>query len=129
MPKQGSVAQLRQEVVGFRAEGLSFSQIARRLAISKSYALKLTQPSRSATPETSASTALTVRDRKFAAGLLEGKSHSQAAVDAGVAPAAASRILEQLKAAGFKELDSLTVYESIVKQHESEPAIDIAAEE
>src|SRR5574341_956820 len=86
MPKQGAVEQLRDEVSRLRGEGLSFSAIARRLAISKSYAVKLSRGfgDRSATPESSKSTGLTVKDRRFAAGLLEGKSHRQAAVEAGV---------------------------------------------
>ena len=41
MPKRDAVQEVRQEVSRLRKEGFSFSKIARQLAISKSYAVKL----------------------------------------------------------------------------------------
>ena len=87
MRKASAVQELRDEVVQLREDGLSFSKVARRLGIAKSYAVKLSQQDgdrSSSQSVTGHSTALTVRQRLFVAGLAEGKTQREAAVEAGV---------------------------------------------
>jgi hypothetical protein len=93
MPKSDErVEALRQQVVKLRDEGLPFSKVGQKLGISKAYAVKLANapdPPTPPRPETTRPTALTVRQRRFAAGLLDRKSQRQAAIDAGVSPGGA----------------------------------------
>jgi hypothetical protein len=87
------VAELRAEVLKLRGEGLSFSKIAKQLAISKAYAVKLGKDDRSQEPDTGHKNghqrSLSVRQRRFVVGLAEGKSQTQAARDAGAPPKSA----------------------------------------
>jgi phage terminase small subunit len=89
----GSVPELREEVLKLRGEGLSFSRIAKQLAISKAYAVKLAQSDRSPDSDTGHRSghqrSLTVRQRRFISGLAEGKNQTQAALDAGASPKSA----------------------------------------
>ena len=86
MPKPGTAEQLRQQVLKLREDALSFSKISQKLSISKAYAVKLAnaQDPLVPRPEASTPTALTVRQQRLAAELLQGKSKRQAALDAGV---------------------------------------------
>jgi hypothetical protein len=68
--------ELRQEVHRLRAQGLSFSLVANDLGISKAYAVKLGHTPVTDRPE------LSVRERRFAKGLIDGKTNRQAALDA-----------------------------------------------
>ena len=88
--QQRPVEEMRQEVARLRNQGLSFSQVAKELGISKSYSVKLSksQSDRSLQPVTG-HLGLSVRQRKFAKGLLEGKTQKDAALDANVPPASA----------------------------------------
>ena len=111
MPKRDGVQEMRQEVSRLRKEGWAFSKVARKLAISKSYAVKLANAQAEPAPpeDTGTSTALTVRERRFAAGLLGGKNQRQAAIEAGAPPggadAFANRTLRDLKFQGaFQEM-------------------------
>ena len=79
---------LGQEVLKLRAQGFPYRKIAAKLGISKSYAAKLTRSGHSERLVTG-HTCLSVRERKFALGLIEGKSQHQAALDAGVPRAGA----------------------------------------
>lgn len=88
--QQRPVEEMRQEVARLRKQDLSFSQVAKELGISKSYAVKLSksQSDRSPQPATG-HLGLSVRQRKFAKGLLQGKTQKDAALDANVPPASA----------------------------------------
>ena len=88
--KQRPVEETRQGVVRLRKQGLSFSQVAAELGISKSYAVKLSkaQSDRSLQPVTG-HLGLSLRRSKFAKGLLEGKTQKRAALEAGVPTASA----------------------------------------
>ncbi len=67
MRKASAVQELREEVGRLREDGLSFSKVAKRLAIAKSYAVKLSQEDgdRSSESVTGHSKALPVRQRRF----------------------------------------------------------------
>ena len=81
---------MRKEVARLRNEGLSFSQVAKELGISKSYAVKLSKPPSDRSLQAgSGHLGLSVRQRKFAKALLEGKTQKEAALDAGAPPASA----------------------------------------
>ena len=80
--KQPPVDEMRKEVARLRNEGLSFSQVAKELGISKSYAVKLSKPQSDRSPQSVTDRpGLTVRQRRFAKGLLEGKTQKRAALD------------------------------------------------
>ena len=100
MAKQIGNEKTRRQVLLLRDEGLSFSEIAKELGISKSYAVKLVKAPHKPGPaprrERSHSTALTVQQRHFATGLLEGKSKRQAAIDAGVPPGGADSYAQRV---------------------------------
>lgn len=82
--------EMRKEVARLRNEGLSFSRVAKELGISKSYAVKLSKPQSDRSPQpVHGHLGLSVRQRKFAKGLLEGKTQKEAALDAGAPPASA----------------------------------------
>jgi len=88
--KPRPVDEMREEVARLRNEGLSFSQVAKELGISKSYAVKLSKPQSDRSPQpVHGHLGLSVRQRKFAKGLLECKTQKQAALDANVPPASA----------------------------------------
>ena len=81
--KQRPVDEMREEVARLRNEGLSFSEVAKELGISKSYAVKLSKPqSDRSLQSVPGHVGLSVRQRKFAKGLLEGQTQKQAALDA-----------------------------------------------
>ncbi len=81
---------MREEVDLLRNEGLSFRQVAKELGISKSYAVKLSKPQSDRSPQpVHGHLGLSVRQRKFAKALLEGKTQKEAALDAGAPPASA----------------------------------------
>jgi phage terminase small subunit len=88
-----AVAELRAEVLKLRGEGLSFSKVAKQLGISKAYAVRLGQSDRSQEPATGHKNghkrSLNVRQRRFVAGIAEGKTKLQAALDAGASPRSA----------------------------------------
>jgi hypothetical protein len=77
---------LREQVRKLRdEERLSFSQVAKKLAISKAYAVKLANTEGNGSRSTKQGTGhskLSIRERHFAAGLLEGKTQREAALDA-----------------------------------------------
>lgn len=94
MASRKPVEEMRQEVHRLRGQCLSFSRVAEDLGISKAYAVKLSKAesvtasdttsdtNRSPRPVASDRPAMTVRERKFAKGLLEGKTQRQASMDA-----------------------------------------------
>jgi phage terminase small subunit len=103
-----NVTELREEVLKLRGEGLSFSKVAKQLAISKAYAVKLAQSDRSQEPDTGHKNghqrSLTVRQRRFAAELAQGKTQRQAALDAGSTPGGADDFAQRtLKNPQFQE--------------------------
>ena len=128
MRKASAVQELRDEVVRLREDGLSFSKVAKRLGIVKSYAVKLSQQDgdRSAESVTGHSTALTVRQRRFMAGLAEGKTQREAAVEAGVPPGGADSFAQRsLNNEQFQEcfkglLDRVGLSEAQIAQVHSE---------
>lgn len=80
--KPRPVDEMREEVARLRNEGLSFSQVAKELGISKSYAVKLSKPPSDRSPQSVTDRpGFTVRQRRFAKGLLEGKTRKRAALD------------------------------------------------
>ena len=88
--KPRPVEEMRQEVARLRRQGLSFSQVGKELGISKTYAVKLSQSGSDRSLQlVTGHQGLSVRQRKFAKGLLEGKTQKQAALDAGAPPASA----------------------------------------
>ena len=106
MRKASAVQELREEVGRLREDGLSFSKVAKRLAIAKSYAVKLSQEDgdRSSESVTGHSTAVNVRQRRFIVGLAEGKTQRQAAVEAGVPAGGADSFAQRtLKDRNFQE--------------------------
>ena len=81
--KPRPVEEMRQEVARLRQEGLSFSQVAKELGISKAYAVKLSKSGNDRSLQlVTGHLGLSVRQRRFAKGLLEGKTQKQAALDA-----------------------------------------------
>jgi len=83
----GAVQQLREQVIQLREAGLSFSRIADELGISKSYAVKLGQPTGSPAVAVRVDRLnLSVRQRRFARGLIQGRSYRQAALEAAPTP-------------------------------------------
>ena len=97
MRSANAVQQMREEVARLREDELSFSKIAKSLAISKAYAVKLSQDHRDGSPTSVSghSKALNPRQRRFVAGLADGKTHRQAAVDAGVPPGGADSFAQR----------------------------------
>ena len=88
--KPRPVEEMRQEVARLRTQGLSFTQVAKELGISKTYAVKLSKSDSGRSLQlVTGHQGLSVRQRKFAKGLLEGKTQKQAALDAGAPPASA----------------------------------------
>jgi transposase len=94
MARRRSVEEQQAHVLRLRAEGLSFSKVAEELKISKAYAVKLSKRSEPVTdrsPQSDTSDrsdrsasdrSPKTRQRRFAKGLVEGKSSRQAAMDA-----------------------------------------------
>jgi hypothetical protein len=83
----GAVQQLREQVIQLCETGLSFSRVAAELGISKSYAVKLGQPT--GTPAVAVRVDrlnLSVRQRRFDRGLIQGRSYRQAALEAAPTP-------------------------------------------
>ena len=106
--KMSAVAELRAEVLKLRTEGLSFSKVANQLAISKAYAVKLGKSDRSPDSDTGHRNghkrSLSVRQRRFAAELAQGKSQRQAALAAGSSPGGADDFAQRtLKNPRFQE--------------------------
>ena len=70
---------IRSEARRLREQGLSLSKIANRFGVSKQYVAKLIKSAESSTTgstgeSTESDNELTVRQRRFAKGLMEGKT-------------------------------------------------------
>ena len=102
---QHSTAQLRDEMVQLRAQGVSLAQIGKQFGVSKQYVHKLLkQRSNDETLSPASSSGFPPRQRRFAAGLMAGKSQRQAAIDAGVAPGGADSFAQRtLKSERFRD--------------------------
>jgi hypothetical protein len=90
-----------EEAARLRAQGQSYSEIGDQLGCSKQYVAKLLKgaPGSSTKSSTPASTEsvnqLTIRQRRFAKGLAEGKTQKQAAMEAAPPGTATDNALEQ----------------------------------
>ena len=90
-----------EKAARLRSAGMSYSEIGDQLGCSKQYVAKLLKgpPSSSTKRSTSASTEpvnrLTIRQRRFAKGLAEGKTQKQAAIEAAPSGTATGNALEQ----------------------------------
>ena len=102
---QHSTADLRDEVVQLRAQGLSLAQIGKQFGVSKQYIHKLVkQRPDDEVFAASSSRGLPPRQRMFAAGLLAGKSQREAAISAGVASGGADSFAQRtLKSERFRD--------------------------
>ena len=102
---QHSTADLRDEVVQLRAQGLSLAQIGKQFGVSKQYIHKLLkQQPDDETLAASSSRGLPPRQRRFAAGLIAGESQRQAAISAGVVPGGADSFAQRtLKSERFRD--------------------------
>lgn len=80
------IRRLEQQVLHLRGQNVPFSKIAKDLGISKAYSVKLAGGQQGRSPEVtdqpSGHSRLNVRERRFARGLVDGKSQRQAALDA-----------------------------------------------
>lgn len=116
--QQRTLHALRAEVYRLHSEGKSFSEIGEELNFSKQRAhqlWKMGSPSSEASNIASrkSSTSLTVRQRRFAAGVAQGKTQRQAALDAGCSPGGADDFAQR----AMKNPDFQQAFEEILDRH------------